>query len=72
MSAFRVGILDGILNSHILPTIVSRATSARRNFPRVAIIGDGMSGICMAITLQHFGFDTFTIYEKSVAPGGTA
>jgi cation diffusion facilitator CzcD-associated flavoprotein CzcO len=105
MSAFRVGILDGILNSHILPTIVSRATSARRNLcpcvdaslepwtilegptagqrriaqsgpamscnPRVAIIGAGMSGICMAITLQHFGFDTFTIYEKSVAPGGT-
>ncbi|MFB7716813.1 flavin-containing monooxygenase [Nocardia sp. NPDC056100] len=39
--------------------------------PRVVIIGAGMSGICMAITLLRNGFDDLTIYEKAERGGGT-
>ncbi len=39
--------------------------------PRVAIIGAGMSGICMGITLLDAGIDTFTIYEQAAEVGGT-
>lgn len=42
-----------------------------RSGPRLAIIGSGMSGICMAIRLQQSGFTNFTIYEKALTPGGT-
>jgi cation diffusion facilitator CzcD-associated flavoprotein CzcO len=39
--------------------------------PRVAIVGAGMSGICMGVKLRECGFDDFTIYEKARGPGGT-
>jgi cation diffusion facilitator CzcD-associated flavoprotein CzcO len=39
--------------------------------PRVAIVGAGMSGICMAARLKLAGIDTFTIFEKSDRLGGT-
>jgi cation diffusion facilitator CzcD-associated flavoprotein CzcO len=39
--------------------------------PSVAIIGSGMSGLCMAIKLQQAGFDDFDIYEKADSVGGT-
>lgn len=42
----------------------------RRN-PRVAIVGAGMSGICLGITLQRAGFHNFTIFEKADRLGGT-
>jgi cation diffusion facilitator CzcD-associated flavoprotein CzcO len=38
---------------------------------KVAIIGAGMSGICMAAKLQDAGIDTFTIFEKAKDVGGT-
>jgi cation diffusion facilitator CzcD-associated flavoprotein CzcO len=38
---------------------------------RVAIIGAGMSGICMAAKLQGAGIDSFTIFEKANEVGGT-
>ncbi len=38
---------------------------------RVAIIGAGMSGICMAAKLQDAGIDSFTIFEKADDVGGT-
>ncbi|VBA58808.1 flavin-containing monooxygenase [Mycobacterium attenuatum] len=38
---------------------------------RVAIIGAGMSGMCMAIKLQEAGIDSFTIFEKADDVGGT-
>jgi cation diffusion facilitator CzcD-associated flavoprotein CzcO len=38
---------------------------------RVAIIGAGMSGICMAVKLQDAGIDLFTIFEKADDVGGT-
>lgn len=39
--------------------------------PRIAIIGSGMSGICMAIALHRNGFEDVTIYEKAQRGGGT-
>jgi cation diffusion facilitator CzcD-associated flavoprotein CzcO len=39
--------------------------------PRVAIVGAGMSGLCMAAKLRRAGIDTFTIYEKASEVGGT-
>ena len=37
----------------------------------VAIIGAGMSGLCMAAKLQDAGVDTFTIFEQAAEVGGT-
>jgi len=38
---------------------------------RIAIIGSGFSGLCLAIQLKKAGIDSFTIYEKSDRLGGT-
>src|SRR5438128_3360814 len=38
---------------------------------RVAIVGAGASGLCMAIALKKAGIETFTIFEKSDGVGGT-
>ncbi len=38
---------------------------------RFAIIGAGMSGICMGVKLQERGIDDFLIIEKSPDVGGT-
>src|SRR5687768_3739101 len=38
---------------------------------RVAIVGAGMSGICMAAKLQDAGIDDFVIYEAADEVGGT-
>ena len=38
---------------------------------QVAIIGAGMSGICVAVKLQDAGIDSFTIFEKADDVGGT-
>ncbi len=38
---------------------------------RVAILGAGMSGICMAIHLQRKGIEDFVILEKAASTGGT-
>lgn len=37
----------------------------------MAIIGAGMSGICMAIKLQDAGIDSFTVFEAADEVGGT-
>lgn len=39
--------------------------------PRIAIVGAGMSGLCMAARLKLAGIETFTVYEKADAVGGT-
>ncbi|MFE3227520.1 flavin-containing monooxygenase [Nocardia sp. NPDC059228] len=41
------------------------------NTPRIAIVGAGISGICMAVALQRAGFTDFTLYEKADEYGGT-
>ena len=38
---------------------------------RIAIVGAGPGGICMAIRLKDAGFDSFEILEKSGGVGGT-
>ncbi len=38
---------------------------------RVAILGAGMSGICMGIALRKHGIDDFVILEKADSVGGT-
>jgi cation diffusion facilitator CzcD-associated flavoprotein CzcO len=39
--------------------------------PRIAIVGSGFGGIGMACRLRQAGIETFTIYEKADAVGGT-
>ena len=39
--------------------------------PRVAIVGSGFGGLCMAIQLKRAGIDSFTILEKADRLGGT-
>jgi cation diffusion facilitator CzcD-associated flavoprotein CzcO len=38
---------------------------------RVAVLGAGMSGICMGARLRHRGIRSFVIFEKADRPGGT-
>ena len=38
---------------------------------RIGIIGAGPGGICMAIKLREAGVDTFTIFDRAPAVGGT-
>ncbi len=38
---------------------------------RIAIVGAGPGGLCMAIRLQQAGFRDFTLFEKGDAVGGT-
>ncbi len=47
------------------------ARHLRGRSPRVAIIGAGMSGLCMGEALKQAGVDDFTIYEKADEVGGT-
>jgi cation diffusion facilitator CzcD-associated flavoprotein CzcO len=39
--------------------------------PRVAIIGAGMSGVCVAVKLKQAGFHDITLFEKGDDIGGT-
>ncbi|WP_208028831.1 flavin-containing monooxygenase [Rhabdothermincola sediminis] len=39
--------------------------------PRVAILGAGAGGLCMAIALRRRGIDSFVIFEKTDGVGGT-
>jgi cation diffusion facilitator CzcD-associated flavoprotein CzcO len=47
-----------------------QAASAAQS-PRVAIVGAGLSGLCMGIKLKRAGVESFTIYEKAPEVGGT-
>ena len=39
--------------------------------PRIAIIGAGAGGICVAVLLQRAGFSDLTLLERGGGPGGT-
>lgn len=39
--------------------------------PRIAILGAGFGGLCMAIRLKRAGIGSFTVYEKAAELGGT-
>jgi cation diffusion facilitator CzcD-associated flavoprotein CzcO len=47
-----------------------RATR-KRNAPRIAIIGAGPGGLCMAVRLLGAGFGDFVLLEKGEGVGGT-
>jgi cation diffusion facilitator CzcD-associated flavoprotein CzcO len=49
----------------------SNTVSGRPGHPRVAIIGSGFSGLCMAIRLKQSGIESFTLLEKADRLGGT-
>ena len=46
-------------------------TVSEKRSLKVAIIGAGMSGLCIAAKLQDAGIETFTIFEKADEVGGT-
>ncbi len=46
-------------------------TESKPDGPRIAIIGTGFSGLCLAIQLRKAGFRDFMLYEKSERLGGT-
>jgi len=46
-------------------------TMQRSTWPSVAIVGAGMSGLCMGEALKQAGIEDFTIYEKADELGGT-
>jgi cation diffusion facilitator CzcD-associated flavoprotein CzcO len=50
------------------PPVGSQANAA---LPRIAILGAGASGLCMAMSLKKAGIDSFTVFEKSDGVGGT-
>ena len=45
--------------------------TAASDSPRVAIIGTGFSGLCLAIQLKRAGIESFTLYDKAEQIGGT-
>lgn len=45
--------------------------NARGAGPRIAIVGAGPGGLCMAIRLGGAGFDDFVVLEQGGAVGGT-
>src|SRR5215475_2960280 len=47
------------------------ATGVSDRDPAVAVIGAGMSGLCVAIALLRSGISDVTIYEKADEVGGT-
>ena len=49
----------------------SLAAKLRPTGPRVAIVGAGMSGLCMGEAIKKSGLEGFTIYEKADEVGGT-
>ncbi|SHL07472.1 Predicted flavoprotein CzcO associated with the cation diffusion facilitator CzcD [Pseudonocardia thermophila] len=56
-------------------TETSGATRPRRTTEhprlRVAVVGAGAGGICMAVALRRLGIEDFTVFEKSDGIGGT-
>ena len=48
-----------------------QSSEHRKRGLRIAIIGAGPGGLCMAIRLKQAGFDDFVVLEKADAVGGT-
>jgi len=69
----RSGAGDRGVNRNGDPMTASHPTPSknRRSVPRVAIIGSGFAGLCMAIRLKQSGIESFTVLEKASRLGGT-
>ena len=50
---------------------MSNGEAATSKTRRIGIIGAGPGGICMAIKLREAGIETFTVFERAPAVGGT-
>ena len=48
-----------------------RSTSEDPSHMKIAIIGAGPGGLCMAIRLKQAGFEDFVLLEKGQGVGGT-
>ncbi|WP_445398302.1 flavin-containing monooxygenase [Streptomyces sp. LE64] len=44
--------------------------TGRREKARIAIVGAGVSGICLAVKLKQAGIDDFVVYDRAEAVGG--
>jgi cation diffusion facilitator CzcD-associated flavoprotein CzcO len=53
------------------PAPEAKSNGRPRRSPEVAIVGAGMSGLCMGIMLKQAGIESFRIWEKASAVGGT-
>jgi len=51
--------------------VSASANSTDAGSPRIAILGAGAAGLCVAIRLLERGITNFTMYEKSGGVGGT-
>lgn len=49
----------------------SSSTRGQAGTPRIAILGAGASGLCLAAYLKRAGFHSFTLYERADGVGGT-
>ena len=47
------------------------ASGTSASTPRIAIVGTGFAGLCLAIRLKQAGIDSFTVYEQAASLGGT-
>src|SRR5919198_1110783 len=54
-----------------MEAVVENGDGRARRRPRTAVIGAGMSGLCMGIKLEQAGFHDYVIYEKGDSVGGT-
>ena len=54
-----------------LPGAMAPPVRPGQSTPRVAIIGTGFGGLGVAARLRQAGIDTFTVFEKADAVGGT-
>jgi cation diffusion facilitator CzcD-associated flavoprotein CzcO len=64
-------LIDKSIKAAEVKGAVPSAMTTPLRSARVAIIGAGMSGICMAIALRRAGITDLTIYEKAQGVGGT-
>ena len=54
------------------PVVAGPATGGTPDSdPSIVIVGAGMAGICMAITLKRAGVESFLVLEQSAGVGGT-
>ena len=63
--------LSGTVDGEARNAGVRRLIEEGARTPRIAILGAGAAGLCMAIQLLEQGISTFTLYDKAEAVGGT-
>ena len=62
--------MRGVPFSHSRASVEGVTVSQKRSV-NVAIVGAGMSGLCMAVKLQDAGIESYTVFETADEVGGT-